>query len=65
MFPVALDGRFRIEDITPGACSLSSTAGSTPGVTHHLTVSASREGCAGAENQGILEGKHRPAVHKG
>jgi RNA polymerase sigma factor (sigma-70 family) len=37
MFPVAPDGRFRIEDITPGSYNLSITAGSTPGLTHPTT----------------------------
>ena len=37
MFPVAPDGRFRIEDITAGSYSLSITAGSTPGLTHPVT----------------------------
>jgi RNA polymerase sigma factor (sigma-70 family) len=36
-FPVGPDGRFRIEDITPGPYSLSISLSSTAGLTHPLT----------------------------
>jgi RNA polymerase sigma factor (sigma-70 family) len=36
-FPVEADGRFRIEDITPGRYHLTISVASTPGLTHPMT----------------------------